>query len=206
MSERLTALERQRMRATEARAAAKRAVPTGRDLPLERLPGLYDPRNEHDSCGVGFVADLKGARSHDIIAKGLQILENLTHRGAVGADPLVGDGAGLLSQIPHEFFSAECAALGFELPARGDYGVGYLFMPRDETLRGALRGDRRAGHRRRRPEVPRLAHRADRQFVASRRARRSRRASPSTGRPSSAAARRPSRATPSSAASSSCAR
>ena len=125
MSERSTALERQRMRATEARAAAKRAVPTARDLPFERLPGLYDPRHEHDSCGVGFVADLKGARSHDIIAKGLQILENLTHRGAVGADPLVGDGAGLLSQIPHEFFSAECAGLGFQLPSQGDYGVGY---------------------------------------------------------------------------------
>ena len=85
MSERLTASERQRMRAMEARAAAKHVVPSGRDLPTEKLPGLYDPRNEHDSCGVGFVADLKGQRSHDIIAKGLQILENLTHRGAVGA-------------------------------------------------------------------------------------------------------------------------
>ncbi len=135
MSERMTATERRKMRAMEARAAAKRAVPSARDLPHERLKGLYDPRYEHDSCGVGFIADLTGRRSHDIIAKGLQILENLTHRGAVGADPLVGDGAGILVQIPHEFFSVESAALGFKLPTVGDYGVGYFFMPRDETLR-----------------------------------------------------------------------
>ena len=100
-----------------------------------RRPGLYDPRHEHDSCGVGFIADLKGRRSHDIVAKGLQILENLTHRGAVGSDPLVGDGAGILVQLPHEFFAAECDALGFALPEPGDYGVGHLFMPRDAGRR-----------------------------------------------------------------------
>ena len=135
MSETMTAMEARRRRAAEAYAAAKRAAPSGRDLPPEQLAGLADPRNEHDSCGVGFIADLKGNRSHEIIEKGLQILKNLTHRGAVGADPLVGDGAGILVQIPHQFLAEECAALGFSLPKPGDYGVGYLFMPRDEARR-----------------------------------------------------------------------
>ncbi|MCC2687800.1 MAG: glutamate synthase large subunit [Rhizobiaceae bacterium] len=97
--------------------------------------GLYDPRNEHDSCGVGFIAHLKGVKSHQIIRDGLAMLENLTHRGAVGADPLVGDGAGILAQIPDRLFREELAAQGVSLPPPGDYGVGYLFMPRDEALR-----------------------------------------------------------------------
>ena len=121
--------------ASEARAIAKRANRARRAETLRRLPGLYDRRLDHDSCGVGFIADLKGSGSHDIVAKGLQILENLTHRGAVGADPLVGDGAGMLTQIPHDFFTEECGSLGFALPPKGDYGVGYLFMPQDEALR-----------------------------------------------------------------------
>nr|WP_238858416.1 glutamate synthase large subunit [Faunimonas pinastri] len=98
-------------------------------------PGLYDRRNDRDACGVGFIADMKGRKSHKIVSDGLQLLENLTHRGAVGADPLVGDGAGMLVQIPHDFFKAECASLGFALPEAGQYGVGYLFMPQDESLR-----------------------------------------------------------------------
>ena len=69
-----------------------------------RRQGLYDPRNEHDSCGVGFIAQIKGHKSHEIISQGLELLENLTHRGAVGADPLAGDGAGILLQIPDAFF------------------------------------------------------------------------------------------------------
>ncbi|MFD2236736.1 glutamate synthase large subunit [Aureimonas populi] len=97
--------------------------------------GLYDPRNEHDACGVGFIAHMKNRKSHDIVAKGLKILENLTHRGAVGADPLMGDGAGMLVQIPHEFFRAEMAQQGVELPAPGQYGVGFVFMPQDEARR-----------------------------------------------------------------------
>ncbi len=136
MSERLSAIAARQMRAKEARAAAKRVRAGWREVERPALPGLSDPRLHHDSCGVGFVADLKGRRSHDIIDKGLQIVENLTHRGAVGADPLVGDGAGLLSQVPHELFAAEAEALGFALPERGEYGVGHFFMPRDETLRG----------------------------------------------------------------------
>src|SRR5262245_33141448 len=74
--------------------------------------GLYDPKHEHDACGVGFVAELKGRPSRKIIENGLQILENLTHRGAAGADPLAGDGAGILVQIPHEFLRTACAPLG----------------------------------------------------------------------------------------------
>jgi glutamate synthase (NADPH/NADH) large chain len=97
--------------------------------------GLYDPNNEHDACGVGFVANIKGRKSHAIVRQGLAILENLTHRGAVGADPLAGDGAGILVQIPDQFLRAECAAQNLSLPAPGDYGVGMLFLPQPETTR-----------------------------------------------------------------------
>src|SRR5208337_2803239 len=96
-------------------------------LPVEQ--GLYDPRNEHDACGIGFVVNIQGAKSHDIVAKGLQILINLAHRGASGCDPETGDGAGILIQIPHKFFERECAALGFKLPPAGEYGVGMVFLP-----------------------------------------------------------------------------
>ena len=82
---------------------------------LPEAQGLYDPRNEHDACGVGFIADIKGRKSNDIIRQGLQILVNLDHRGAVGADPLLGDGAGILIQTPHEFFFEECLKLGVHL-------------------------------------------------------------------------------------------
>ncbi len=100
---------------------------------LPAKQGLYDPRNEHDACGVGFVAHMKGVKSHQIVRDGLFILENLTHRGAVGADPLMGDGAGILVQIPDRFFREEMAAQGVTLPKAGDYAVGYLFMPQDEA-------------------------------------------------------------------------
>jgi len=94
--------------------------------------GLYDPRNEHDACGLGFIANMKGVKSHKIIQDGIRILENLEHRGATGADPLMGDGAGMLVQIPHQLLAEECEALGFKLPKAGDYGLGYFFMPQDE--------------------------------------------------------------------------
>ena len=97
--------------------------------------GLYNPAREHDACGVGFIAHMKGQKSHRVIADGLQILENLTHRGAVGADPLMGDGAGMLVQIPHDFFAAKLSEQGTTLPSAGDYGVGFLFLPQDQTLR-----------------------------------------------------------------------
>ena len=97
--------------------------------------GLYNPAREHDACGVGFVAHLKGVPSHRIVSDGLQVLENLTHRGAVGADPLMGDGAGMLVQIPHDFFVAEAKGLGIDLPEKGRYGVGFLFLSQDPALR-----------------------------------------------------------------------
>ncbi len=91
--------------------------------------GLYDPRNERDACGIGFVASIRGVKSHDIILKGIQVLLNLTHRGACGCDPVTGDGAGILIQIPHAFFERECGRLGFTLPLPGEYGVGMVFLP-----------------------------------------------------------------------------
>ncbi|HPQ14146.1 MAG TPA: glutamate synthase large subunit [Bryobacteraceae bacterium] len=91
--------------------------------------GLYDPSRERDACGIGFVADIKGRKSHDIITKGIQILVNLTHRGACGCDPETGDGAGVLIQVPHAFFARECAKFGFSLPNPGEYGVGMVFLP-----------------------------------------------------------------------------
>src|SRR5215469_7924848 len=96
---------------------------------LPEAQGLYDPRFEHDACGIGFVASVKGHKSHDIIVKGIQVLINLTHRGACGCDPETGDGAGVLIQIPHAFFVRECAKLGFTLPPAGEYGVGMTFLP-----------------------------------------------------------------------------
>src|SRR5579863_2020121 len=96
---------------------------------LPEPQGLYHPSHEHDACGIGFVANIKGHKSHDIIEKGIQILINLTHRGACGCDPDTGDGAGLLIQIPHKFFVREAATLGFTLPAAGEYGVGMVFLP-----------------------------------------------------------------------------
>src|SRR5262249_1795504 len=96
---------------------------------LPPAQGLYDPRHEHDACGIGFVASVKGHKSHDIIVKGIQVLINLTHRGAGGCDPETGGGAGVLLQIPHTFFARECAKEGFTLPAPGEYGVGMVFLP-----------------------------------------------------------------------------
>ncbi|WP_045223490.1 glutamate synthase large subunit [Methyloterricola oryzae] len=97
--------------------------------------GLYDPRNEHDACGVGFIAHIKGKKTNSIIRQGLELLRNLTHRGAVGADPLAGDGAGILIQIPDAFLRARCGELGIDLPAPGDYAVGMVFLPTDTAER-----------------------------------------------------------------------
>ncbi|MBM3506895.1 MAG: glutamate synthase large subunit [Alphaproteobacteria bacterium] len=96
--------------------------------------GLYDPRNEHDACGIGFVVDIHGRKSHAIVRQGLEILVNLTHRGAVGSDPTMGDGAGILIQMPHKFLSAVCGAQGIHLPAPGEYGVAVVFLPQDAAL------------------------------------------------------------------------
>ena len=118
-------------------------------LPVEQ--GLYDPRNEHDACGIGFVVNIKGEQSHDIIAKGMQILINLTHRGACGCDPETGDGAGILIQIPHKFFARECAEAGLHAAAAGrvrrGHGVpagGAVAAPAGRRHPGADRARRRA--------------------------------------------------------------
>ena len=109
--------------------------PAGLPMTAPRKQGLFDPSRAIDACGVGFIADLKGRASHKIIADALAILENLEHRGATGADPLAGDGAGILLQIPHAFLTSECAKHKITLPQPGHYAVGQLFMPQDERLR-----------------------------------------------------------------------
>jgi len=102
---------------------------------LPEPQGLYDPAHEHDACGVGFIAHIKAKKSHSIIEQGLQILKNLTHRGATGADPLAGDGAGVLIQIPDQFFREELARQGLALSPLGEYGVGMVFLPQEPASR-----------------------------------------------------------------------
>lgn len=97
--------------------------------------GLYDPDFEKDSCGVGFIANVKGEKTHSTVKRGIQILVNLTHRGAVGSDTKTGDGAGMLVQIPDEFFRINCDNLGIELPQPGEYAVGMVFFPKETALR-----------------------------------------------------------------------
>jgi glutamate synthase (NADPH/NADH) large chain len=103
------------------------------------ITGLYDPSWEHDSCGVGFLANIDGRRTHKIVSDGITILKNLVHRGAVGGDSKTGDGAGILTQLPHRFFLQECARLGIELPAEGGYGVAMLFLPDEKERRAGAR-------------------------------------------------------------------
>ena len=166
--------------------------------------GLYDPKREHDACGVGFVADLKGRPSHKIVEHGFQILENLTHRGAAGADPLAGDGAGILVQIPHEFLQGG-------LRAAQDQAAGARPLRRRPHVHAAqsraahlLRVRGRARGRGRRAQAARLARRADRQFLPVSLGDRDR--ADATGRSSSAAGPTSRTRTTSSAGSTSCAR
>ena len=100
--------------------------------------GLYNPSNEHDACGVGFIAHIKGEKSHALVQHGLRILDNLTHRGATGYDPLLGDGAGILIQIPDAFLRRECSELGISLPDPGNYGVAMVFLPQDAASRAGV--------------------------------------------------------------------
>jgi glutamate synthase domain-containing protein 1 len=101
--------------------------------------GLYHPSHEHDACGLGFVANIDGRKSHDVVLKGIEVLINLTHRGACGCDPETGDGAGILIQTPHAFFAREAERLGFALPEPGSYGVGMVFFPRNDEQRERCR-------------------------------------------------------------------
>ena len=114
-------------------------VPSFNGLPPAQ--GLYDRANERDACGLGFVASIRGEKSHDIIVKGIEVLINLTHRGACGCDAETGDGAGLLIQIPHQFFVRECATLGFHLPAPGEYAAGMVFLPVEKHDRLKCEGE-----------------------------------------------------------------
>src|SRR6201985_245733 len=109
-----------------------------RAMSLPEEQGLYDPRNEHDSCGVGFVANIKGQKSHGIIGQGLQLLINLDHRGAVGADPLVGDGAGCLIQIPDALLRDWAPKPGLNLPQPGHYAVAMCFLPPEPKARDII--------------------------------------------------------------------
>ncbi|MBU1998143.1 MAG: glutamate synthase subunit alpha, partial [Candidatus Omnitrophica bacterium] len=101
--------------------------------------GLYDPRFEHDSCGVGFVCNIQGKSSHAIVRQGIEVLNRLSHRGAVGADPDTGDGAGILIQIPHKFFKLECSKLGIALGEKGSYGTGFIFFPKESKQADSFR-------------------------------------------------------------------
>ena len=105
-------------------------------MPNRPAEGLYDPAFEHDACGVAFVAQLGGEASHDIVAKGLIALENLDHRGATGADPAAGDGAGMLLQVPDRFFRE---VVDFDLPEPGQYAVGMAFLPTEPAKRASAK-------------------------------------------------------------------
>src|SRR5690606_28260599 len=105
----------------------------------EEVQGLYDPSFEHDACGVGFIANIKGVKSHQIVSDALTILENMEHRGACGCDPDSGDGAGILIQTPHDFLKEVAAAEGIELDSPENYGVGMLFLPKKATIKEACK-------------------------------------------------------------------
>src|SRR5574337_1371979 len=115
----------------------KRAMTKAAEIEHLQQQGLYGSHNEHDACGLGFVAHIKGVKRHDIVTGALKILENLDHRGAVGADNLMGDGAGILIQIPDQLYREEMALKGIRLPPPGEYGVGMIFLPKEHASRRA---------------------------------------------------------------------
>ena len=137
--------------------------------------GLYAADQEHDACGVGFVAHIKGQKSHAIVGQALKILENLDHRGAVGADKLMGDGAGILIQLPDALYREEMAKQGVNLPPMGEYGVGMIFLPKEHASRLACeqeveRAIRAEGQRQfgiRNPALHRTAGHSDQTNLAS---------------------------------------
>ena len=102
---------------------------------MPRKQGLYDPRFEHDACGIGFVVNIKGKRSHHVLEQALTVLMNLDHRGARGCEEGTGDGAGILLQVPHDFLQHSCEGLGFQLPKPGQYGIGMVYLPPDREQR-----------------------------------------------------------------------
>src|SRR5438876_12239863 len=122
---------------TDEASVTHRSPPQSSSPWPPRAQGLYHPAHEHDACGLGFIAQIKGRKSHAIIDQGLKILVNLTHRGATGADPLQGDGAGILLQMPDAFLRRACGRQGLTLPAAGQYGVGMVFLPKEPASRMA---------------------------------------------------------------------
>ena len=104
-----------------------------------KYQGVYREEFEKDSCGVGFIANIKGRKSHQVITDAITMLERMAHRGACGCEPNTGDGAGILIQVPHEFLLGECSKLGYKLPPFGSYGVGLVFFPRDPKVREECR-------------------------------------------------------------------
>ena len=124
--------------ANSATEPVKSAEPAREHTWRPPAEGLYDLSMEKDSCGVSFIVNMKGVKSHQIVSDALSILCNLEHRGAVGADPRAGDGAGILVQIPHAFFKRKAAEIGFQLPEPGEYAIGALFMPKDNAWRKVI--------------------------------------------------------------------
>ena len=124
--------------------------------------GLYDPRHEKDACGVGFVVNVKGVRSHAIVRQALQLLVNLLHRGACGCEVNTGDGAGILIQMPDKFLRKEARNLGITLPPAGEYGAGCVFLPRDPSARATIEALIETDRPGRRADAARLARSADR--------------------------------------------
>src|SRR5690606_17774646 len=125
--------ERTGIPAASSKATTKTLILDGKRVDgRPEAQGLYNPANEHDACGIGMIANIKNTPSHEVVQKGLEILENLEHRGAVGADPLMGDGAGILVQTPHAFFKK---VLPIELPEKHHYAVVMIFYPNIEELR-----------------------------------------------------------------------
>ena len=141
-------------------------------MALPQAQGLYDPSFEHDACGVGFVAHIKNRKSHDIVVQGLKILENLTHRGATGYDPLLGDGAGILLQLPDAFLRAEAKRLGISLPLEGEYACGNVFLPQSGNGRAACES-----------AVARIIHEEGQRFLGWRDVPREHRSRPGCPRP-----------------------
>ncbi len=128
-------------RMTKQTTQKNRTDKTYRGLKMRGLPekqGLYDPRNEHDACGIGFIAHIKNVKSHDIVSDGLKILDNLEHRGAVGADPKAGDGVGILLQTPDAFFRKVTSQENITLPEEGQYAAGVFFLPPDDAARQTI--------------------------------------------------------------------
>ena len=154
---------------------------TAAEISFLQEHGLYSGANEHDACGVGFVAHIKGEKSHAIVQQGLKILENLDHRGAVGADKLMGDGAGILIQLPDALYREEMAAQGVELPPPGEYGVGMIFLPKEHASRLACEQETGARDQGRRPGAAGLARRAGRPRHADVAGRAQERADPAPG-------------------------